>query len=413
MWDPQEFERHWQAEFPGEEAPVMRLESVPDMERELERCKLNLKRLQQVLAEEKFKVWYLQAALAGEKMDIRGGRPEGGDAGGGGGGGGSGSGSGSGSGRAPVEVQKPAGPLRAPPPREEEEKEGAAGCDPDSPGPARPGPEVATAAEPSPYMCLDLPAWPEAVEGGGAVRSLTAAIHQQLVQPRLLFGLREDCAISGHDGAGSSATGEEQSSGTLRAGRGSEEGEPDASGGDDGGDGSDHDFEMVDLNEKFVLSHLLVGPCRFGTRDEAEKPARPCSPHRWLHLIPGGWRHHRRSRDLEQLEAEDEPPKRGAREHLAQWGRKRFLRVPDRDSPSHSSPERGSDCSHNSSDHEDGFSAAYVFVHHIRVCLESQKRLLELELEMVLSAMWVLEFELKTFGRAACALNLSISPALI
>lgn len=58
MWDPQEFERHWQAEFPGEETPVMKLESVPDMERELERCKLNLKRLQQVLAEEKFKVWY-------------------------------------------------------------------------------------------------------------------------------------------------------------------------------------------------------------------------------------------------------------------------------------------------------------------------------------------------------------------
>ncbi|XP_037056506.1 active breakpoint cluster region-related protein isoform X1 [Peromyscus leucopus] len=350
MWDPQEFERHWQAEFPGEEAPVMRLESVPDMERELERCKLNLKRLQQVLAEEKFKVWYLQAALAGEKMDLPGGRPEGGDAGGGGDRGGGGG--------ASVEEQEPAGPLLAPPPRKEEE--GAASREPDSPGPARPGPEVVMTAEPSPYVCLDLPAWPGVVEGGGAVRSLTAAIHQQLVQPRLLFGLREDCASPGHDGTGSSAPGEEQSSGT-RAGRGSEEGEPDASGGDDGGDGSDHDFEMVDLNEKFVLGHLLVAPYRFGTRDEAEKPARPCSPHRWMHLIAGGWRHHRRSRDLEQLEAEDEPPKRGAREHLAQWGRKRFLRVPDRDSPSHSSPERGSDCSHNSSDHEDGFSADFSY----------------------------------------------------
>ncbi|KAL1778499.1 active breakpoint cluster region-related protein isoform X1 [Sigmodon hispidus] len=347
MWDPQEFERHWRAEFPGEEAPVMKLESVPDMERELERCKLNLKRLQQVLAEEKFKVWYLQAALAGEKMDLPGGRPEGGDAGGSGG---------IGSRGASVEEQEPAEPLRSPPPREEEE-EGAAGCNPDSPGPASSGPEVATTAEPSPYVCLDLPAWPRAVEEGGAVRSLTAAIHQQLVQPRLLFRLREDCAPPSHDGTESSAPEEERSSRT-RAGRGPEEGEPDASGGDDGGDGSDHDFEMVDLNEKFVLGHLLVAPCRFGTREEAEKPARPCSPHRWMHLIPGGWRHHRRSRDLEQLEAEDEPPRRGAREHLAQWGRKRFLRLPDRDSPSHSSPERGSDCSHNSSDHEDGFSAA-------------------------------------------------------
>lgn len=324
----------------------MKLESVPDMERELERCKLNLKRLQQVLAEEKFKVWYLQAALAGEKMDPPGGRREGGDGGG--------CGSDTGSRGASVKEQEPAGPVRAPPPPRH--KEGAAGRDPDSPGPAHPDSEVATPAEPSPYVCLDLPAWPGAVEGGGAVRSLTAAIHQQLVQPRLLFRLREDCAPPSLDGTGSTVPGEERPSET-QAGRSSEEGEPDASGGDDGGDCSDHDFEMVDLNEKFVLGHLLMAPYRFGTRDEAEKPARPCSPHRWMHLISGGWRHHRRrSRDLEQLEAEDESPRRGAREHLAQWGRKRFLRVPDRDSPSHSSPERGSDCSHNSSDHEDGFS---------------------------------------------------------
>lgn len=324
----------------------MKLESVPDMERELERCKLNLKRLQQVLAEEKFKVWYLQAALAGEKMDPPGGRREGGDRGG--------CGSDTGSRGASVKEQEPAGPVRAPPPPRD--KEGAAGRDPDSPGPAHPDSEVATPAEPSPYVCLDLPAWPGAVEGGGAVRSLTAAIHQQLVQPRLLFRLREDCAPPSLDGTGSTVPGEERPSET-QAGRSSEEGEPDASGGDDGGDCSDHDFEMVDLNEKFVLGHLLMAPYRFGTRDEAEKPARPCSPHRWMHLISGGWRHHRRrSRDLEQLEAEDESPRRGAREHLAQWGRKRFLRVPDRDSPSHSSPERGSDCSHNSSDHEDGFS---------------------------------------------------------
>lgn len=279
-------------------------------------------------------------------MVLRGGQSEGGDGGG--------SSSGRSSRGASVEELEPAGPLRAQPSRDEG---GAAGRDPDSPGPARRDPEVATPAEPSPYSCLDLPAWPLAVEGGGAVRSLTAAIHQQLVQPRLLFRLREDCAPPAHDGTGSTTSGEERSSGT-RAGRGSEEGEPDASGGDDGGDCSDHDFEMVDLNDKFVLGHLLMTPCRFGTRDESEKLARPSSPHRWMHLISGGWRHQRRrSRDLEHLETEDEPPRRGAREHLAQWGRKRFLRLPDRDSPCHSSPERGSDCSHNSSDHEDGFSA--------------------------------------------------------
>ncbi|KAM4843273.1 uncharacterized protein RHO17_019767 [Thomomys bottae] len=346
MWDPQEFERHWQAEFPGQEAPVMTLESVLDMERELERCKLNLKQLQQVLAEEKFKVSYLEAALAGQKLDLPGGRQAGGDSDCGGAG--------------PLEPQPTAAPERQPTPCEES----AAGLGGD-PGRGR-HPEVSAKAEPPPAVFLDLPTWPRVAEGGGAVRSLTAAIHQQLVQPRLLFRPRDDCAPPDHDGAVACAPGEERSSGT-RAGRGSEESEPDASGADDGGDSSDHDFEMVDLNEKFVLGHLLVAPCRFGTRDESEKPARACSPHRWMHLIPGGRRQQRR-RDLEYPEVEakdgrasllveDEAPKRGAREHLAQWGRKRFLRVPERDSPCHSSPERGSDCSHNSSDHEESFSA--------------------------------------------------------
>ncbi|KAG3269692.1 breakpoint cluster region protein-like [Ictidomys tridecemlineatus] len=362
MWDPQEFERHWKAEFPGEDAPVMRLESVLDMERELERCKVNLKRLQQVLAEEKFKVLYLQAALAGKKLDLSCGDSAGGE------------------GDSPVataEELAPAEPGRASPQLEEK---GAVGGDPagpsGSPGSSstsQPDPKEAGKAEPPHYVCLDLPSWPVPTEGGGAVRSLTAAIHQQLVQPRLLFRLKEDCAPPGHDGTVPTLPGEEQSSGT-RAGRDSEEGEPDAPGADDGGNSSDHDFEIVDLNEKFVLGHLLVAPCRFGTRDETEKPTRACSPHRWIHLFPGGRRQQRRSRDLEQLEAEakdgraqlqaeDEPPRRGVREHFSQWGRKRFLWVPEKDSPIHSSPERGSDCSHNSSDHEDGFSAGRRLPH--------------------------------------------------
>lgn len=326
MGDPQDFERHWQAEFPGQEAPAMRLDSVLDMEQELERCKLNLKRLQQVLAEEKFKVSYLESALAGEKRGRGGGGA-------------------------------PAG-QGAPRPRAEQEGGG------DAPGPARPDPEAAARTEAPPCVYLDLPTWPVAAGPGGTVRSLTAAIHQQLLQPRLLFRPQEDLASPGHEGAVAGAPGEEPSSGT-RAGRGSEEGEPDASGADDGGDSSDHDFEMVDLNEKFVLGHLLVAPCRLGPLDDAEKPARASSPHRWMHLIPGGRRQQRRSRDLEQLESEakdgrgsptasEEAPRRGAREHLPLWRRKRFLRVPERDSPSHSSPERGSDCS---SDREDCSSA--------------------------------------------------------
>ncbi|XP_071066549.1 active breakpoint cluster region-related protein isoform X2 [Dasypus novemcinctus] len=354
MWDPQEFERHWQAEFPGEKAPVMRLDSVLDMERELERCKLNQKRLQQVLAEEKFKVFYLQAALAGEKRDPGSGHQEDGDGG---------------SGGASSEETAPTGSERAPPPRADE---GAVGGGGDSPGLPRPDAEVAAKAESPPCVGLDLPTLPGRAGEGGAVLSLTAAIHQQLLQPRLLFRLREDCAPSGHDGTVPSAPAEEPSS-APGAGRGSEEGEPDGSGADDGGDSSDHDFEMVDLNEKFVFGHLLMAPCRFGTRDEAEKPARACSPHRWMHLIPGGRRRQQRgSRDLEPLEAEgkdapgsplpsDEHPGRGAREHLPPWRRKRFLPVRERDSPCHSSPERGSDGSHNSSDHEDVSSADFSY----------------------------------------------------
>ncbi|XP_059990476.1 active breakpoint cluster region-related protein isoform X1 [Lagenorhynchus albirostris] len=350
MWDPQDFERHWQAEFPGEEAPVMRLDSVPDMERELERSKLNLKWLQQVLAEEKFKVGYLQAAL--EKRDLGCGRLEGGD----------------GDSRG-ASAEEPAGPEGEPAPLEEEE--GAAGGGGDPPGPSLPSTEVAAKAESPPYLCQDLPTWPRAAGAAGAVLSLTAAIHQQLLQPRLLLRPREDCAPPGHDGTVPSAPGEERSART-RAGRGSEDDEPDASGADDGGDSSDHDFEMVDLNEKLTPSQLLVTPCRPGTCDEAEKPARVYSSHRWMHLILGSRRQPRGSRDLEQLEAEvkdgrGSPPaaeellQRRAREPLPPWRRKRFLGLPERDSPSHSSPDRGSDCSHNSSDHEDGSFADFSY----------------------------------------------------
>ncbi|ELK26964.1 Active breakpoint cluster region-related protein [Myotis davidii] len=92
-----------------------------------------------------------------------------------------------------------------------------------------------------------------------------------------------------------------------------------------------------------------------------------------MHLIPGGRRLQGRSRDLEQLESEakdgrrsptatEEAPRRGARDHFPRWRRRKgLLWVPERDSPSHSSPERNSDCSHNSSDHEDGSSADFSY----------------------------------------------------
>uniref|UniRef100_A0A8C7KGB2 ABR activator of RhoGEF and GTPase n=1 Tax=Oncorhynchus kisutch TaxID=8019 RepID=A0A8C7KGB2_ONCKI len=67
MWEQDEFEKHWKNEFPDGEAPKMDLTSVEDVESELEKCKSNLKTLQQALLEEKFKVIYFQTTIARQK----------------------------------------------------------------------------------------------------------------------------------------------------------------------------------------------------------------------------------------------------------------------------------------------------------------------------------------------------------
>uniref|UniRef100_A0A4X2KH41 ABR activator of RhoGEF and GTPase n=1 Tax=Vombatus ursinus TaxID=29139 RepID=A0A4X2KH41_VOMUR len=360
MWEPADFERHWRAEFPEEPVPAMQLDSVPAMQQELERCKLNLKRLQQVLAEEKFKVIYLQAALAREKRGYDCGRWGGCGGGGDDGGGGSGPG--------PAEEEEKEAPEPQPRP----------GPSAGDSGPG--GPNAAAPAKSPHYVNLEFPAWLGAPGEAGAVRSLTAAIHQHL----LLRPREEPEPESKPERAPGDARRQEEpaqlspDSAAAAPSASPEEGEelspaePEALGtADEGGDSSDHDFEVVDLNEKFVLGHLLLAPCRFLPREDAlEKPPRASSPHRWLHLIGG--KRHRRSRDLDQLEAEgkdgrcsplapEEPHSRGAREHLPPWRRKRFLGVPGRDSPGHSSPERGSDCSYNSSDHEDVSSADFSY----------------------------------------------------
>ncbi|XP_064234072.1 rho GTPase-activating protein 17-like [Aotus nancymaae] len=239
MWDPRAFERLWRAEFPGAEAPALRLETAQDVERELERCSLNLARLQQVLAQERFKASHLRALLAGE------------------------------------------GRAAARDPQDPRDPEAAAPC---------------------------------------AGRSWAAAVHQQLLQPQLRF-----CAREGEAGAGG-------------------------------------DSETLDPNQEFALGPWLAAPCRFRMRgDEAEERlGRESSPHRGTPPTPtpGSPRPPRGIPDLEQLEAEEEePPRRGARDHLPPWRRRRFLRAPERDSPAHSSPERDSDGSRHSSDREDGFSA--------------------------------------------------------
>lgn len=64
------FERHWRAEFPGEAPPPpppLRLASVPALEAELGRCRRRLQQLERRLAEERFRVGYLEAALAARR----------------------------------------------------------------------------------------------------------------------------------------------------------------------------------------------------------------------------------------------------------------------------------------------------------------------------------------------------------
>lgn len=67
MWEQEEFAKHWRNEFPDGEVPQMNLNSVEDIESELETCKSNLKSLQKALAEEKFKVIYLQTTVSRQK----------------------------------------------------------------------------------------------------------------------------------------------------------------------------------------------------------------------------------------------------------------------------------------------------------------------------------------------------------
>ncbi|XP_056267391.1 active breakpoint cluster region-related protein isoform X1 [Pseudoliparis swirei] len=67
MWEQEEFAKHWRNEFPDGKVPHMDLNSVDDIESELETSKTNLKRLQKALAEEKFKVIYLQTTMALQK----------------------------------------------------------------------------------------------------------------------------------------------------------------------------------------------------------------------------------------------------------------------------------------------------------------------------------------------------------
>ncbi|XP_077597539.1 active breakpoint cluster region-related protein isoform X1 [Stigmatopora nigra] len=69
MWEQEEFAKHWRNEFPDGKVPQMNLNSIEDIESQLEASKVNLKLLQKALSEEKFKVIYLQTTMARQRKN--------------------------------------------------------------------------------------------------------------------------------------------------------------------------------------------------------------------------------------------------------------------------------------------------------------------------------------------------------
>ncbi|XP_057650629.1 breakpoint cluster region protein [Chionomys nivalis] len=67
MVDSVGFAEAWRAQFPDSEPPRMELRSVGDIEQELERCKASIRRLEQEVNQERFRMIYLQTLLAKEK----------------------------------------------------------------------------------------------------------------------------------------------------------------------------------------------------------------------------------------------------------------------------------------------------------------------------------------------------------
>lgn len=67
MVEPVGFIEAWKAQFPESEPPQMELHSVGGIEQELERCKASIRRLEQEVNKERFRMIYLQTLLAKER----------------------------------------------------------------------------------------------------------------------------------------------------------------------------------------------------------------------------------------------------------------------------------------------------------------------------------------------------------
>uniref|UniRef100_A0A671URX0 BCR activator of RhoGEF and GTPase n=1 Tax=Sparus aurata TaxID=8175 RepID=A0A671URX0_SPAAU len=67
MVEPVGFIEAWKAQFPESEPPKMELRSVGGIEQELEKCKASIRRLEQEVNKERFRMIYLQTLLAKER----------------------------------------------------------------------------------------------------------------------------------------------------------------------------------------------------------------------------------------------------------------------------------------------------------------------------------------------------------
>ncbi|CAM4571247.1 active breakpoint cluster region-related protein isoform X1 [Lepidochelys kempii] len=453
MWEPAEFARHWQAEFPGEPAPRMQLGSVRDMELELERCRGNLRLLQQALAEEKFKVIYLEAALAreppapspkgqaqepaplpdmppgkrgaaghslaaaiqhqlqqheaaprarrqGRRQPPRHEHPVGRSTEGGPDGLATEQGSDAPAGHPPGQTHGSEPPMPVPReghgseppmpvPREGHGSEPPMpvpreghGSEPPMPVPREghgseppmPVPREGHGSEPPIPVPWEShgsePPIPVPREAHGSEPPLPIPSQAHGSEPRTgrphggePHGSERPVPIAGEAHGSEPPAQHPPSSGEahrgpmpiLREVRGRQ---PYAKNMPGPGEGSaDHDDEEVDLSEKFLLNPIFLG-VRILPRGSGEELDRP---HHWLPALRGRWP--KRSRDLDSLNGTNgrSSPVQHEEQHPLPWRRKRHLDVPGRDSSSCSSPERGSDCSYNSSDHEDGSSGDFNY----------------------------------------------------
>lgn len=74
MVDPIGFLEAWRAQFPESDPPSMELQSMGDIEQELDRCKSSIKHLEQEVNKERFRMIYLQTLLAKERKSYHGRR---------------------------------------------------------------------------------------------------------------------------------------------------------------------------------------------------------------------------------------------------------------------------------------------------------------------------------------------------